>query len=159
MHRMRSFVLIASIGAGSLAVSSAQAGIVFCNEFPHAVYIAIAYPQDTGVWLSRGWLEVPTGECRPFDTALQVKSFYWRGESEEYHLGGKNVTMSWGDTGDRSFAIWEDANFQYYEAEHEVLNSTLKGFQKGTDGADEFDVTVTINADGTPIEVSGKNAD
>jgi len=41
-----------------LAASSAKANIVFCNEFPAEVWVAIAYQQEDGSWLSRGWLSV-----------------------------------------------------------------------------------------------------
>ena len=46
-----------------LAGASAQAEIKFCSEFPHTVFVAIAYPQDGGSWLSRGWMSLNTGEC------------------------------------------------------------------------------------------------
>jgi uncharacterized membrane protein len=68
-----------------LAASSAKANIVFCNEFPAEVWVAIAYQQEDGSWLSRGWLSVETGKCYPFDTAIHVKTFYFRGESKTYH--------------------------------------------------------------------------
>ena len=64
-----------------LAASSAKANIVFCNEFPAEVWVAIAYQQEDGSWLSRGWLSVETGKCYPFDTAIHVKTFYFRGET------------------------------------------------------------------------------
>ena len=51
-----------------LAASSAKANIVFCNECPAEVWVAIAYQQEDGSWLSRGWLSVETGKCYPFDT-------------------------------------------------------------------------------------------
>ena len=43
-----------------LAASSAKANIVFCNEFPAEVWVAIAYQQEDGSWLSRGWLSAVT---------------------------------------------------------------------------------------------------
>jgi hypothetical protein len=128
------------------SAAPAKADIIFCNHFPQTVYVAIAYPQDTDIWLSRGWLSVPTGECRPFDTALVVHTFYYRAESERYRLpNGKRATMSWGDDGDRSFAVWESDNFQYYDAERRVLSSTLLGFSKGLEIPDDgYDVTVNF---------------
>lgn len=154
---MRRILVLLGVAAAALsAAPSARAGLTFCNEFPHTVFIAIAYPQENGTWLSRGWLEVATGDCLPFDTAIHAKSFYYRAESEPYRDGGKQVKMSWGDKSARSFAVWEDDNFQYYDAEHRVLRSTLVGFSKGPDGSDERDVTVTFGADGSSIEtISG----
>ena len=136
-----------------LPIHAAQATVVFCNEFPHSVYIAIAYPQDADHWLSRGWLALRTGSCLPFDTALSLRTFYYRGESETYREKGRKVVMSWGDNGDRSFATWENDNFQYYEAERQTLKSTLKGFSRGMDIPDDnYDVTVTFRADASAVE-------
>jgi len=73
-----------TIGAALLAVSSlfpmpvAHAGegeITFCNEFPHKVYVAIAYLQtDVNNYLTRGWLNIETGKCYIFDTATPTSS-------------------------------------------------------------------------------------
>ena len=67
-----------------LAGPSARADITFCNEFPQLVYVAMAYPQNGGSWISRGWISHKTGECSLFDPALRVKTFYYRGESAAY---------------------------------------------------------------------------
>ena len=60
------------------AVSSAYAGdgeITFCNEFQHKVYVAIAYLQtDVNNYLTRGWLDIDTGKCYVFDTAIGVST-------------------------------------------------------------------------------------
>ena len=78
--------------------------ISFCNEFPHKLYIAIAYLQtDVNNYLSRGWLEVETGKCYVFDTAIRVPSFYYRAESETYRDGKHRVKMEWGN--DKQFAV------------------------------------------------------
>ena len=73
---------------------------------------------------SRGWLSVETGKCYPFDTAIHVKTFYFRGETKTYH----HQKSVWGNGKD--FAVWERDNFQYYNADQRVLNSSLKGFTK-----------------------------
>jgi uncharacterized membrane protein len=130
------------------AMSSANAGIVFCNEFAQTVFVAIAYPQDGGSWMSRGWLEVATGECNTFDSAIRVKTFYFRGMTDPYkNAAHKRVVDTWGKGKD--FAVWERDNFQYYDAEKQVLKSTLKPFTQGpeTDG-DAVSATVTFPADG-----------
>jgi uncharacterized membrane protein len=117
------------------AMSSANAGIVFYNEFAQTVFVAIAYPQDGGSWMSRGWLEVATGECNTFDSAIRVKTFYFRGMTDPYlNAAHKRVANVWGKG--KNFAVWERDNFQYYDAEKQVLKSTLKPFTQGpeTDG-------------------------
>jgi len=131
------------------AASSARADIVFCNNFPHTVFVAIAYPQTNGTWLSRGWLEVATGQCGVFDTAIRVKTFYFRAMTDPVPTGGgKSTTYIWGKGA--NFAVWEKDNFQYYDAEKRVLNSTLEEFSKGPDAeGDSVSCTVTIPADGS----------
>ncbi len=112
----------------SLAAPSARAGtgeISFCNEFPHKLYIAIAYLEtDVNNYLSRGWLEVETGKCYVFDTAIRVESFYFRAESETYRDGKHKVKMEWGS--DKKFAV-RDANFQSYNAEKAYSGMRLAG--------------------------------
>ena len=39
-----------------LGTANACAGITFCNKFSKTLFVAIAYPQDGGSWMSRGWL-------------------------------------------------------------------------------------------------------
>jgi uncharacterized membrane protein len=80
-----------------LAGPSARADITFCNQFPHLVYVAMAYPQNGGSWISRGWISLKTGECSLFDPALRVKTFYYRGESAAYRgASGKKVKKQLG---------------------------------------------------------------
>lgn len=119
-----------------LAAPSARAGtgeISFCNEFPHKLYIAIAYLQtDVNNYLSRGWLEVETGKCYVFDTAIRVESFYFRAESETCRDGKHKVKMEWGT--DKKFAV-RDANFQSYNAEKAYSGMRLAGFAKGAESS------------------------
>jgi uncharacterized membrane protein len=79
MALLRSFVDVTAIASALLlAAPSARAGsgeISFCNEFPHKLYIAIAYLQtDVNNYLSRGWLEIETGKCYVFDTAIASRA-------------------------------------------------------------------------------------
>jgi Protein of unknown function (DUF1036) len=136
-----------------LQVTSAWAEINFCNQFTQKIYVAIAYPQDGGSWLSRGWLEIAPKECNVFDSALRVTTFYFRAESVPYRDStGNRATDTWGKG--KSFAIWEDNNFQYYDAEHKVLNSTLKPFTSGPEGmTDGTKVTVTFTQTGSLVEI------
>ena len=131
-----------------LANPSAKADIIFCNNFPHLIYVAIAYPQDDGSWITRGWLNVDTGQCTEFDSALHVKTFYYRAESVPFHAGGRQLTNIWGGS-DAKFAVWEDSNFNYWDAQPKVLNSSLGPFIKGIETTDDaISVTVTFDADG-----------
>ena len=138
-----------------IAMSSAKADIVFCNKFAHTVFVAIAYPQADGSWISRGWLELATGQCNTFDSAIVVKTFYFRGETNPYrNAAHQRFVHSWGEG--KNFAVWEPDNFQYYDAEKRVLGSTLKPFTQGRETAgDDVSATVVFPADGgSPIITS-----
>ena len=138
-----------------LPISSAKAEIKFCNQFPHVVYVAIAYPQDGGSWLSRGWMSLDTGQCSVFDSALRVKTFYYRAESATYRNGSRRIKTSWG--AGRKFAIWEDSNFNYWNAAERVLKSTLAEFTQGPETTgDAVSATVTLDAEGKGSTVSIK---
>jgi uncharacterized membrane protein len=137
MALLRSFLGVTAIASALLlAAPSARAGsgeISFCNEFPHKLYIAIAYLQtDVNDDLSRGWLEIETGKCYVFDTAIRVASFYFRAESETYRDGKHKVKMEWGT--DKKFAV-RDANFQSYNAEKAYSGMRLAGFAKGAESS------------------------
>ena len=150
---MRAWRTCLALLAVAVSTGPARATISFCNQFPHAVYVAIAYPQEDDHWLSRGWQALKTGSCRVFDSALSLRTFYYRGESEPYRVNGKKAIMSWGDKGDRTFATWADDNFQYYTAETQTLRAAMKGYAKGMDiPNDNFDVVVTFHEDGGVTE-------
>lgn len=154
-------LFVTSLFAISLfATSGAKAELVFCNKFPHPLYVAIAYPQTDGSnsWLSRGWLNVDTGTCSEFDTALHVKTLYYRAESVSYRSGGESVRTVWGGAGDASFAIWEDDNFNYWNAQTKVLKSTLVTFTKVGEAADDaLSARVTFEADGVHVTTTIHN--
>ena len=91
------FALVA-VGLG--ATTGARAEIQFCNKFPQKVYVAIAYPQSDQSWISRGWLEIDTGDCAEFDSALHPSTIYYRGESVPYrNASGASVTRVWSNSG------------------------------------------------------------
>ncbi len=136
-----------------LAAPFALAGtgdISFCNEFPHTLYIAIAYMQYENNYLSRGWLEVETGKCYVFDTAIRVPAFYFHAESEPYRDGKHKVTMEWGS--DKKFAV-RDANFQSYNAEKAYSGMHFVGFTKSPDSSDGGPITAIV----TFTETGGSN--
>jgi hypothetical protein len=130
------------------SASNARADIVFCNKFAATVFVAIAYPQDNGAWMSRGWLELATGECRPFDTAIQVTALYYRGVSASFKdASGQQLRIVWG--GPRKFATWVPDNFEYWDAEHQVLKSSLQGYTAVAESiVGTPAITVTFEADG-----------
>jgi hypothetical protein len=146
MGRLAAIALVA-VGLG--AATGARAEIQFCNNFPQKVYVAIAYPQSDQSWISRGWLEIDTGNCAEFDSALHPSTLYYRGESVPYHNArGASVTNVWSAPG-RQYAIWEKDNFNYWNAQERVLNSTLEDFSLAGDGlAADASVTVTFEQDG-----------
>ena len=86
------------------------------------------------------------GKCFSFDTAIKVNSFYYRAESKPYKEGRNTVTTSWGN--EKTFAIFEDANLQYWGADRKVLNSSLAKFSKGAKTDGPVTATVTFEADG-----------
>jgi Protein of unknown function (DUF1036) len=141
--------------------SSARANIVFCNKFAHMVYVAIAYPQQDGSWISRGWISLNTGECSEFDSAIRVKTFYWRATSEPYRSGGRRVRSVWGERkGDAKFATWDRDNFNYWNAQNRVLKSTLEVYSRVAieTKADAISATITFEADGTNVTTTVKDA-
>jgi uncharacterized membrane protein len=163
MSALRSTVSACAIGATCLfAVSSARADIIFCNNFPHLAYVAIAYPQSdgSGSWVSRGWLNVDTGTCAEFDTALHVKTLYYRGESVSYQQGGKSEKTVWGGNGDAKFAIWENDNFNFWNAQTNALKSSLVVFTQvnATTTGDALSVRVTFEADGIHVTTTTENS-
>ena len=77
-------------------------------------------------------MSLAEGDCAEFDTAIHVKTFYYRGESEWYRDGRHRTREFWGKG--QKFAIWDNTNFQYYNAQEKVLNSTLVEFAQGRSG-------------------------
>ncbi|HXQ41694.1 MAG TPA: DUF1036 domain-containing protein [Candidatus Udaeobacter sp.] len=142
--KIASFLAIAAL----CMASNARADVVFCNKFAQPVYVAIAYPQADGSWMSRGWLELAPDECRPFDTALHPTVLYYRGETGWFTgSSGQNVRQIWG--GAKMFATWEKDNFEYWDADQQVLNSSLEGYSEAVEfTSGESSATITFEADG-----------
>lgn len=154
---------IAAAAALLLAASRADAEFVFCNKFPHLVYVAIAYPQTDGSnsWVSRGWLNIDNGNCAEFDTALHVTALYYRAESDTYRDQGHSVSTVWGGDGDGKFAILENSNFNFWNAQTKVLNSRLAAFTKiGETIGEALSMRLTFEADGihTTTTIHGNSA-
>src|SRR5579872_3982058 len=115
--------------ASIFGATSSRAEIKFCNEFPHMVYVAMAYPQTGGSFIARGWMSLAPHDCNLFDTALRIQTFYFRGESEPYKDKGHSTKYSWGKG--KTFAVFADNNFQIYDAEHKFPKSTFEEFTQG----------------------------
>jgi hypothetical protein len=140
-----------------LSAGAAKANIIFCNKSGYdLIYIAIAYPQSDGSFLSRGWMSVTQGNSANFDTALHVKSLYFRGESKWVRHGRRREREIWGKG--YKFAVWDNDNFQYYGAQDRVLKSTLEDFSMAGEAADgDLSVTVTFTDQGSTISTTSRS--
>jgi hypothetical protein len=148
--------LVCAAAALLLPGSAASAGIVFCNKIEHYVNVTIAYPQSDGSFISRGWLSLPPGKCAPFDTALRLHIVFFRGETERYRDAKGHWSREYWGKG-RKFAMWENDNYQYYNAEQRVLNSTLAEFTATPDVKNgELSATVTFLESGSVTELQSK---
>lgn len=136
-----------SVALAAPAAFAGEGEITFCNEFPHKVYVAIAYLQtDVNNYLSRGWLNVDTGKCYVFDTAIRVPTFYYHAESESYKDGKDKVKMKWGKG--KQFAV-RDGHFQSYNAEKKFSGMYFAEFSQGPQsGGAPITTTVTFLEDG-----------
>ena len=150
LRRIAGLLLAAAFLSGAFAAKSVAeiVSIKFCNEFAYEVFVAIAYPQKQGDWLSRGWLGVPTGTCADFDSAIHVPTFYYRGETDYRLAGGsRRVRYRWGE--DRKFFVQDDS-FNFYDAEN-GKGGRFEDFSKFLDNTTitgDFSATVTFHADG-----------
>ena len=142
---------VIAIGLLAASTASAEEGeIKFCNDFPHMVYVAIAYEQVSGQYISRGWISIDTGDCSYFDTAIRVDTFYYHAESY-WKERRRSYTETWGAKDNQfRFAVKTSSNFQYWNASERVLDSRLVGFSKGPQSTDgPVTATITFNADET----------
>ncbi|MBV1707964.1 MAG: DUF1036 domain-containing protein [Hyphomicrobiales bacterium] len=150
----RSILRTVAVAATCLAsTTAARAEITYCNSFGRLIYIAIAYPQSNGTFISRGWMSLDKGKCSIFDTALRVKTFYYHAESSWVRTGRRRSREVWGKG--QKFAIWDNSNFQYYNAQNRVLRSTLVEFTQGP-VADDGDVSATVTFSSGSSTVSTK---
>lgn len=75
-------------------------GLQLCNETPHKLFAAIAYPEGKKKWTSKGWYEIPEGECiKTLKDKLDQRYYYTYAEAEL----GPNEMMIWG--GERAFCV------------------------------------------------------
>ena len=155
--RAPTVALVAAVSIVGAATS--RADVIFCNQFTQVVNVAMVYPQADGSFISRGWLGLSPGECAPFDTALHVRTFFFRGETPRYRdASGRYIRTFWGKG--RQFAFWENDNYQYYGAERRVLKSTLVEFTQGPEAENgDVSATVTFQDGGSITTIRGKEPD
>ena len=79
-------------------------------------------------YITRGWLDIDTGKCYVFDTAIRVPTFYYHAESDPYKEGKSKVKVNWGKG--KQLAV-RDANFQSYNAEKKYSGMYLAQFSQG----------------------------
>jgi uncharacterized membrane protein len=132
----------------ALLTAATRAEITFCNKFAQPIFVAIAYQQSDQSWISRGWLQVDSGECKPFDSAIHVSVFYYRGETNWYdNQSGGRSQNTWGFETTK-FAV-VDSSFNFYNADSARDNARLAGFTRSVESADgDVSATVTFEADG-----------
>jgi uncharacterized membrane protein len=137
-------ILAGIVMIGLLAAAPARSEVQFCNQFETTVFVAIAYQQNKDVWVSRGWLELKPNVCAPFDTALHMSSFYFRGETDDYRdvVTGKTTNYSWGR--DRQFATYTDDNFNFWNADRKLTDTTLGWFSRGPDLSEDDTVKILL---------------
>lgn len=141
------FAVCALFAFGS---SAAQADVVFCNYYHRTIYAAWAYQKGSD-WYSHGWLKLLTGICRP--AHLEVSKFYYRGETDWFHVRGSRRMESWGN-GPRKFSV-TDKRFDFRSAD---VNRKGARFEKFTvslqpdKSGHPLDDTVTFKADGTVMQ-------
>jgi phage-related tail fiber protein len=139
--KMRQSIITSSLAIAVLACTpAAKADIIFCNHFKVQIWVAIAYQQSDGNWLSRGWINPNPNQCLSFDTALHVRTFYYRAISMPYYQNGHTFKMAWGKG--KYFAVWDSDNFEYWNAQNRVLNSTLEAFSAAPVATGKGDVWI-----------------
>ena len=88
-------------------------------------------------------MSLETDVCSVFDTLLRVKTFFYRAQSGPYRGGSRRIKTSWG--AGHKFAIWENSNFNYWNAKERVLKSTLAEFSQGPQTNGDS-VSATVNS-------------
>jgi uncharacterized membrane protein len=132
------------------ATPGVAADITVCNEFPRPVFMAFAWQERGGGWVSRGWRKVETGKCEndPFNLSeLKLTGFFYRGETDWYQVERSRRKNSWGKTG-KSFLVMDKA-FQFANADKAQRNARLEPFIPSmTSTSGPVSVRIIINRDG-----------
>ena len=56
--------ILASLGILVASGTFAHAGVDFCNQFKHPIFVAVAYDSGGGDMVSTGWEKAESGEAR-----------------------------------------------------------------------------------------------
>jgi uncharacterized membrane protein len=147
-----------AVVTGLLLARAAEAQftqLTFCNQYQQTIFVAVAYQQSNQTWLSRGWLEIKPNDCEAFDSALSVQLFYYRAETNKFTdpYTGVKGTASWGNNGDRKFAV-TGPDFNFYDAQRARADAHLAGFLHAAwKGRGHAVATVTFATDGAHLAV------
>ena len=105
--------------------SPALAKIKFCNDFKHAIHIALAYETSNG-WVSDGWTGVKPDSCFDDTKHTDLTSFYYHAMTDPIPTeDGKKTTWSWGNQ--RAFSV-ADKVFTFQNAEIKAKGARLAEF-------------------------------
>jgi uncharacterized membrane protein len=69
--------------------SPAFAKIKFCNDFKHALHIAVVYETSNG-WVFEGWTGVKPNSCYEDNDYSELTSFFYHAETDAIDTGGGN---------------------------------------------------------------------
>jgi uncharacterized membrane protein len=105
--------------------SPALAKIKFCNNFQHAIHIALAYETSKG-WVSDGWTGVKPNSCFEDAGHTELTSFFYHAETDAIPTGdGKKTTWSWGN--ERAFSV-TNKPFKFENAEVKAKGARFAEF-------------------------------
>jgi hypothetical protein len=133
------------------ATPGLAADVTVCNEFPRPVFMAFAWQDRDGAWISRGWRKIQTGACEtdPFNLSdLKLRGFHYRGETDWYRVNRRTRRKNtWGKTG-KSFLV-RDSAFHFTNADRNRRGARLVPFIASmTSTSGPVSVRITINRDG-----------
>ena len=133
----------------ALSASAAQAGVDFCNEFKHPIFVAVAY-DDNGDWVANGWKKIATGECLTDPFTLSVKKFYYRAETDWIRNGSSKTQWTWGKGGGPFSVV--NGSFTFHHADARRKGGRLVDFTGSIEGSEgPISETVTFQADGQHV--------
>ena len=132
-------LLIAATTAAALFIAvaanpaPARADFKICNSSGENVSVAIAYhDRDAGNWVSRGWWNIASGECKtPLSGDLQDQYYYLYGDGDQHYWKGEH-----------SFCVDNNDKFTLNEADT-TCNYDYEGFFE-IDTGDSTEYTYTF---------------
>jgi uncharacterized membrane protein len=105
--------------------SPAFAKIKFCNDFKHALHIAVVYETSNG-WVSEGWTGVKPNSCYEDNDYSELTSFFYHAETDAIDTGGDDKnTWTWGNN--RAFGV-ANKPFKFINAEYRAKDARFAEF-------------------------------